>query len=393
MLISFWLAAIVSVATAASAQTYSVIYSFAGGTMDGSSPTGALIQDSAGNVYGVTGRGGPGAAGTIFEVDPSGNETMLYAFTGGADGGIPLAGLFRDPEGNLYGTTSIAGDVNCQCGTVFKLDTSNHLTVLHQFTGKPDGASPGWSSQLISIDGELYSVTTRGGTLCGTGGCGVIFKISKGGAEHVVYRFTGGLDGAAPVSLIRDGSGTLYGSTATISGRNATIFKVDPSGSNFMTLFTFLGGPGGDQPSGRMIRDVNGNIHGVTYYGGKISACPHTGCGVVFHMDPSGNETVVHTFFGGANGDLPFAGLLDVGGVLYGTASEGGSTTECFPVGCGLLYQIGKTGQFSVLHRFTGQAGGAYPEGELLLGSDGSIYGTTSQGGTGGFGTIFKYTP
>jgi uncharacterized repeat protein (TIGR03803 family) len=379
----------------AHAQTYTVLHSFAGETADGAYPSGNLVQDSAGNIYGVTSIGGAGNAGTIFKIDTSGVETVLYSFTGGADGSAPLAGLFRDPEGNLYGTTETGGDAHCRCGTVFKLDTTNTLTVLHQFTGQPDGALPDWSSILISVDGELYSTTTYGGKGCEPFGCGVIFKISKTGVEKVVYRFNG-TNGASPVSLIRDASGHLYGSTSQSTSGGGSIFQLDPSGSGFSTLHAFNGGADGSDPHGRLTRDVNGNIHGVTGYSASTPTCFGTGCGVLFRIDASGKETVVHTFLGGSDGRQPVAGLLDVSGALYGTAVNGG---VCF-YKCGLLYRVEKTGSFRELHKFAGGTDGELPMGELLLGSDGNIYGTTYMGGTGsctgftaGCGIIFKYTP
>src|SRR5437660_7184707 len=133
---------------AAHAQTFTVLYNFEGNFQgrspaDGVNPNGngGLIQDPEGNLYGTTQNGGAHEIGTIFKVDQSGNETVLYSFTGGADGGLPLAGLFRDPQGNLFGVNSggeLPGGPCPPCttpffGAVFKLDTSNNLTVLHTF--------------------------------------------------------------------------------------------------------------------------------------------------------------------------------------------------------------------------------------------------------------------
>src|SRR5579864_7353798 len=114
----------------AQAQTFSVLYSFTG-TADGGNPWATLIQDGAGNLYGTTEAGGASGGGVVFKLDPSGTETVLYNFTFGTDGGSPLAGLIRDQAGNLYGTTAFGGDVACSCGVVFKLDpTTGSETVL-----------------------------------------------------------------------------------------------------------------------------------------------------------------------------------------------------------------------------------------------------------------------
>jgi uncharacterized repeat protein (TIGR03803 family) len=126
----------------AQAQTFSVLYSFTGGT-DGGNPWAALIQDAAGNLYGTTEGGGASGGGVVFKLDATGTETVLYSFTFGTDGGGPFAGLIRDGAGNLYGTTAFGGDFACSCGTVFSLDTTGKETALYAFTGYPvDGAVP-----------------------------------------------------------------------------------------------------------------------------------------------------------------------------------------------------------------------------------------------------------
>jgi uncharacterized repeat protein (TIGR03803 family) len=390
------IAAITLAAAPLAHAQYTVIHNFgtpAGTAGDGSAPNGDMIQDSDGSLYGTTERGGDGV---IFKLDPGGVLTVLYAFScdGPPIGCFPEAGLFRDPEGNLYGTTTRG-----QHQGVFKLDTHNVATQLHEFTGGMDGSTP--NSKLVSVDGELYGTTQAGG---GTGcsqnlGCGTIFKVTKGGLETVVYRFTGGADGANPQGLIRDEAGNLYGVAefnVTAPGAG-TVFKLDTAGV-FTVLYTFPGGAAGAGPVGRLARDTNGNIHGATRGGG-------TCCGVVFRLDSSGNETVLHDFFDLGGGQYPSTGVIDAGGVLYGTTEFGGDH-GCHlgfsERGCGVLYQIGKTGEYTVLHRFIGYPkDGSWPlYGGLTLGADGSIYGATRKGGTGSdcdqtlnCGTIFKYTP
>jgi uncharacterized repeat protein (TIGR03803 family) len=164
------------------AGTETALYSFNGGEEgpDGAFPLGSLVMDSAGNVYGTTEIGGTHGAGTVFAVSPAGIETVLYNFTRGADGGVPVAGLVRDEAGNLYGTTSGGGAHGV--GTVFKLSPSGAETVLYSFAGAPDGASPE-AGLVRDKAGNFYGTTYHGGTgKCrhiGVGlGCGTVFRLS-----------------------------------------------------------------------------------------------------------------------------------------------------------------------------------------------------------------------
>jgi uncharacterized repeat protein (TIGR03803 family) len=340
-------------------------------------------------------RGATDNFGTIFKLDPSGVVTILHSL-GFDEGSSPEGGLLRDTEGNLFGTTTAAG------GTVFKLDASNTFKTLHSFGNGTDGAGP--LSRLVTSNGDLYGITRGGGgsSDC-TGGCGTIFKMTKGGTETILYRFEGGADGAYPAGLTRDAAGNLYGvATSNVSAPGAgTVWRLDVSGA-FTVLYTFTGGPDGGNPADRLARDsANGTLRGVTFSGGD-SAC---NCGVVFDLDASGNETVVHKFFGNGGGALPSVGTLDIVGTLYGTTLSGGDF-DCNPSqkGCGVIYQIGKTGKYSPIHRFAGANSGDGDNsafGGLTLGTDGSIYGATYYGGTGsctngsnpGCGVVFKYTP
>jgi uncharacterized repeat protein (TIGR03803 family) len=383
------------------AQTYHVFYKFKG-KADGQAPNGPLVQDSAGNLYGTTALGGMYSStvegeGTIFKLDPSGNETILHVFspfTPGPEGNAPGAGLYRDPAGNLYGTTSEGGTRSS--GTVFKLDTANVLTTLYSFDGHAHGWSP--NSRLISFDGQLYGTTNLGGA-GSYPGCGVIFRISPTtGNLRVLYKFTGGTDGCHPNGVIADSEGNLYGSTnsSQISTNFGTVFKLDTAGI-LTVLYTFTGGADGSKPEGRVIRDVNGNIHGTTVAGGAGDC--NGGCGVVYLVAADGTE-FSHPLRGGgepdeAQGVSPTGGLLDMAGSLIGTTQFGGGCTEV-ENGCGVIFEIDNTGHYKVLHHFTGVSirDGSEPVGDPILGLDGSIYGSTEDGGNlCNCGMIYKYTP
>jgi uncharacterized repeat protein (TIGR03803 family) len=425
---------LLSTARAARAQELPndmALYTFTG--EDGEFPLGNLIRDRAGNLYGTAFNGGDlsgcdgAGCGVVFKLDRSGKQTVLYSFTGGADGAYPATGLVRDEAGNLYGTTHGGGDIsvsacsfNPGCGVVFKVDPSGQETVLYAFTGGADGL--GASSGLVRDEaGNLYGTTVMGGDLSGVcpgfpgPGCGVVFKVNATGKETVLHTFTGGVDGYAPYGdLLRDQAGSLYGAASNggdVSGfcgdvvLNATgflgcgtVFKLDRTGK-FTVLHTFNGADGGPFPDGWLVRDNEGNLYGMSGNGGDLSGCSGLGCGVVFKVDREGKETVLYGFTGGADGAETFAGVVrDEAGNLYGTTYFGGdfSGSLCTSAGCGVVFKLDATGKETVLHTFTGGTDGANPNAGLLPGEEGSLYGTASDGGDTscnapyGCGVVFK---
>jgi uncharacterized repeat protein (TIGR03803 family) len=184
--------------------------------LDGSGPLAPLTTDSRGNFYGTTEYGSVAELGTVFKLEASGKETVLYSFQdNGKDGWFPLGGVVRDKDGNLYGTTSTGGVGACYgsgCGTIFKVDEFGNETVLYSFTGGADGGNPR-AGLIRDSEGNLYGTTYYGGDLtCNTLGCGVVFKLDRAGKESVLHTFKGNPDGANPsAGLIRDRSGNLYG--------------------------------------------------------------------------------------------------------------------------------------------------------------------------------------
>jgi uncharacterized repeat protein (TIGR03803 family) len=410
-------------------QRYTALYTFTGA--DGEFPQGNLIRDRAGNLYGtafnggdLSGCGGSGC-GVVFKLDRSGKETVLYSFTGGADGAYPATGLVRDEAGNLYGTTHGGGDIsvsacsfNPGCGVVFKVDPSGKESVLYAFTGGADGL--GASSGLVRDEaGNLYGTTVMGGDLSGVcpgfpaPGCGVVFKVDATGKETVLHTFTGGADGYAPYGdLLRDEAGSLYGAASNggdVSGfcgdvvlnttgflGCGTVFKLDQTGK-FTVLHTFHGADGGPFPDGWLVRDNEGNLYGMSGNGGDLSGCSGLGCGVVFKLDRGGKETVLYSFTGGADGAETFAGVIRDGeGNLYGTTSIGGDLSGCSGLGCGVVFKLDTRGKETVLHTFTGGTDGANPNADLLQDEGGNLYSTAVGGGdlscspTYGCGVVFK---
>jgi len=342
-------------------------------------------------------------------------ETVLYSFTGMADGASPGGGLIRDGEGNLYGIASEAGDPSCLCGVVFKVDRMGNETVLHTFTGPPDGYETFSNASLVRDDeGNLYGTTTSGGSASAP--FGTVFKLAPpaqpGGTwtETILHSFCSAAnctDGNTPyVGVIRDHNGNLYGTTAG-GGEGCTnydgcgvVFKLDRKG-NETVLYSFCvtGGFGncadGQSPNA-VIQDAAGNIYGTTEYGGADLASCGAGCGVVFKLAPPAQEggawteTVLYSFTGGADGGEPFAGVTeDAAGNLYGTTSGGGDAAcslNYFP-GCGVVFKLAPPAQDggawteTVLYSFTGGTDGGYPVGGVIQDAADNLYGTTLFGG------------
>ena len=376
--------ALASIPRAAQGQTFTVLYSFRGGS-DGSGPTSSLIGDAAGNLYGTTYLGGNlkcgsrEGCGTVFRLDATGKETVLLRFAGGAAGSNPFAGLIRDEHGNFYGTTVYGGDMNCAnpsgCGTVFKLDAAGKETVLHSFTGAPDGSTP-YGGVVRDSQGNLYGTTVFGGSY------GTVFKLDATGKETVLHSFAGETDGSYPGSgVIRDAAGNLFGTTTYGGPLNlGTIFELDRSGKETM-LYQFTG-VDGDLPSAGLV-PVGVNLYGTTPYGGAFHE------GNIFKLDKNGKVIGAHDFVGGAQeGSAPSAALIsDAAGNVYGTTLYGGFYNQ------GTVFKVDATGHATVLHTFSAGTDGGTPLGGLIRDAAGNLYGTTMAGGTFGFGTVFKITP
>jgi len=369
------------------AQTFSLLHTFTGqtGGGDGASSYARLVMDSAGNLYGTTVSGGNinSSAGTVFKIDASNNETVLYSFTAGNDGGFPIGGLTVGPGGILYGTTAAGGTK--LAGTVFELDPNTMVeTVLWNFTGGNDGGSPA-SNLVMDSAGNLYGTTAFGGSL----GNGNVFELNPSTLVETSLHDFGGLDGALPFSgLVMDSGNNLYGTT-TNGGANSggVVFKMDHTGTE-TNLYTFTGysttlgfvGPDGASPQSDLVMDSLGNLYGTTVSGGNINSS----AGTVFKIDSSFGETVLHSFGGPGDGSQPNSGLVkDSAGNFYGSTAGGGASND------GTVYKIDASGNETVIHSFSGDDG-ISPIGSLIVGSDGNLYGTTSAGGTSGYGTVFK---
>jgi uncharacterized repeat protein (TIGR03803 family) len=366
-------------AQTAATSTYKVLYAFAG-LKSGSRPAAGVIRDATGNLYGTTVYAGM-KYGVVFKVAPAGEETVLHSFTGGVDGASSWAGLLRDAAGNLFGTT-VSGGAN-GIGTIFKLDPTGKETVLHSFGGGSDGVNP-YAGLVLDPAGNFYGTTFLGGDH----NSGVVFELDSAGKETVLYSFTGGADGSGPLaSLVRDAVGNLYG-TASFGGISnctsgcGTVFKLDTTGK-LTILHSFTGGKDGGNSRTGLVRDAAGNLYGTTIGGGI------NGVGVVFKIDTSGKQSILHNFFGSPDdGATPRGGLVrDSAGNLYGTTSNGGAQ------GRGVVFRLSSTGKETILYTFTGGSDGGNPLAGLVRDAAGNLYGTTFLGGTSNNGVVFKLTP
>ena len=258
----------------AAGASETVLYTFTGAS-DGANPQSGVILDKKGNLYGTTIGGGTDGFGTVFELTAKGKEKVLYSFAGGADGKSPISGLAADKAGNLFGTTNLGGnDANCNgygnngCGTVYEVGPDGTHSVLYVFTGAADGGNP-VGGLLSDNAGNLYGTTEVGGLTAGCGGfgCGTVFKLAAGGALTTLYTFTGGSDGGQPVAtLVSDSGGNLYGTTLFWGQGYGVVFALAPDGTESV-LHSFTDGDDGAYPFGSLLK-IGKSYYSTTSGGG-----------------------------------------------------------------------------------------------------------------------------
>jgi uncharacterized repeat protein (TIGR03803 family) len=349
---------------------------------DGGYSYAPVVQDSAGNLYGTTAGGGDFNNGAVFRIDPSGAETILYSFTGGADGGGPHSGLLLNAGGNLYGITGEGGLLGSGAGqgVVFKLEPNGVETVVHALTTAEGSGSA--SGLITDPSGNFYGTTEAGGAY----NQGVVFKVDKLGNYSVLHSFgkRGTADGSASYAgLVRDTTGNLYGTTLS-GGRygSGTVFKIDASG-NESVLYSFRGGSDGLFPSSSLLLDRAGNLYGTTDAGGADNL------GTVFKVSTNGKaEKILHSFGSSGDGASPFVGMVkDSAGNFYGVTDGGGAFRH------GTVFRIDGSGNETVLYSFAGNGDGARPEAPLMRDAAGNLFGTTLDRGSGhDAGTVFELT-
>jgi uncharacterized repeat protein (TIGR03803 family) len=455
-----------------------VLHAFSG-SPDGSSPQGRLVLDSAGNLYGTTYQGGTYGCGTAYRLSPSsGNqwtETILYSFCANStDAAFPLAGLTFDQAGNLYGT---AGGGPNGWGAVYQLSPSSNGNwteqVLYSFSSKGPGGYSAQSEVVLDNAGNIYGTTTLGGNLeCNiygtyggdTSGCGTVFELtltSSGWTETVLYTFVNGGDSytegyfwGATGRLLIDSKGNLFGPAAfgviyelqpggqsnwtytaiqplysniiygdlafdsagniygETSGQNqcgdtscGSVFELQntSTGWNLITLYNFSTANGLISPAGGVTLDASGNVFGVSYR----SESQHY-AGAVFELTQSSTGTWQESTllqFAQVDGDNPIGDLIaDSAGNLYGVTLDGGGNTACLATyACGVVFRLspqqGGGWQYDILYDFSAygeiQYIGTGPVGPtgLMFDSAGNLYGTALYGGQFNGGAVFKLSP
>ncbi len=375
-----------------------------GTSTDGKFPIRRLVPIN-GKLYGTTLYGGAycptrsrGGCGTVFSITARGKETVLHSFGNGSDGVYPSSMTFVGDE--LYGTTELGGAHGN--GIVFSLTTSGEERVLHSFGKPPDGNDP---AGLTHIDGTLYGTTFSGGAYGNSSsrtcphignppGCGTVFSVTTNGVEKVVHSFAGGTDGSKPYGRLLEVGSRLYGTTWNGGAANdGIVFSMSMTGQT-KDLYSFIDyGPSGESAgaNGGLI-DVGGVLYGTTSWGSG-----YYDEGTVFSVTTNGTGKVLHNFDASCgkrvDGARPAAALIDVNGTFYGTTSAGGKPySSIYCDGSGTVYSVTPSGKVKVLHSFGTTSGdGTSPLGELTR-LNGILYGTTYYGGACGDGTVFSIT-
>jgi uncharacterized repeat protein (TIGR03803 family) len=385
---------LVSGAWAASSEK--VLFDFTLG--GGSNPTAGLVLDAKGNLYGTTEIGGPNSYGTVFQLTHSKSgwaQNILHGFANGSDGAYPSGALVFDKAGNLYGTAVSGGSASCNngCGTVFELVPGSGgswtFSVIYSFTGSKDGFAPAFGSLILDKAGNLYGTAEMGGK-----GSGTVFELihSKSAwKEKTLYQFAGGGDAGYPLAgLSWDAAGNLYGATVRGGTGNAgAVFRLKhiKTGWKEKVIYDFTGGSDGAYPEyGGVTLNAAGVVYGTAAGGGT------SGQGVVFELKPSKSgwkESVLYSFTGGGDGGQPFAGLtFNAAGNLFGATAYGAN-------GDGTVFGLAHTKsgwKETTLHTFA-VTDGAFPYGSLVIDGKGRLYGTTFRGGSGSAGVVFEVTP
>jgi len=348
---------------------------------DGDNPLGGLVEDSGGNLFGTT-LFSAASVGTVFEVQTGSCTITTLATFNRTNGAFPEAGLIEDSSGNFFGTTisggggyggEFGGD-----GTVFEVAAgTDAITTLATFDSTNNNGEAPYTGLVEDSSGNLFGTTYFGGA----NGDGTVFEVPAGSGTITTLANFNGTNGANPYAgLVEDGSGNLFGTTgAGGSSGDGTVFEVQ-AGSGTITTLANFNGTNGANPYAGLVEDGSGNLFGTTSGGGDAN-----GDGTVFEVPAGSGAITTLAAFNGTNGANSFAGLVEDGsGNLFGTTDSGGSSGD----GTVFEVQVG-SGTITTLASFNG-TNGAVPYAGLVEDNSGDLFGTTSGGGEGGFGTVFE---
>jgi choice-of-anchor C domain-containing protein len=398
---------------------------------DGAAPSSQLVPDANDNLFGTTVAGGANqcesgsttvSCGTLFSLVPNSAGTgwtqqTLYSFSQNAWAPSGRLTYFK-ANGMLYGTALYGGGTGCGglgCGAVMQFTAptngaSSSAAVLYQFSGGAGGGLPNAHLLQDASTGVLYGTTRQGGTDgCGGTGCGVVFMLTppvsgSTWTETVLYRFTGGKDGANPVDINMDTAGNIFGATSGggVYGKGV-VFELATTAKGLWpetVVHAFGRGYDGAVPASGVIIDKDGTMYGTTSQGGGSPNCDG-GCGMIYQLSSPVNaspvvETALYRFRGGVDGKDPQANLIFDSSTttLYGTAAGGGGSKTCVG-GCGVVFKLTPAASATAwtetpLHRFAGGDDGANPMAGLHMDSAGRLYGATAAGGSSNLGTAFQ---
>ncbi len=405
------------------AEDFEIVYHLNAATTDGRYPLSTLVETVDGDFIGTCSEGGSNGNGSIFKVSTDGTYEVLQSLISSIHGSFPKSGLTSSDGETFYGVCEFGGDFGF--GTLYSIEAEGNFAVLHDFEYAVDGSNPLGRPSLNST-GDILSTASNGGT----NNFGTLYTYSTDGTFTKLYDLSLPLSGAVPHGLVANGNsfvgttqnggtynqgvifsldldgtrteihsldpfndgqlpnddllitedGTIYG-TARFGGliQSGTVFAITPDGS-YTAFHHFTGGAQGQFPIGGVTLHSNGQLYGTTTSGGDF------GNGVIYTFN-EGDYEVVGSFFTFVNGGGAEATMVEANdGKLYGLASLGGSFNN------GTLFEFDpEANVINVVHSFNGSTDGAFPKSDLILHSDGALYGTTSSSGPNSGGTLFKY--
>jgi uncharacterized repeat protein (TIGR03803 family) len=353
---------------------FQVIYQLNNTSMDGRYPIGRLIQTESGLLLGTCSEGGNSNAGTIFSCSTSGVYTRLHSLSAEANGGFPKSGLTDGENGFYYGVTEF-GAAN-GFGSLYRIQETGGFAKLRDMQYTVDGSNPVGS--LILLEGGSVGGTTTSG---GANNFGTVFTYNDDSGVTKIHDFSTPLGGSGPNgSIISDTD--FFGVTASGGLFNTGVFYTNGLNGVRTKIYDFNGTVDGQNPNGEIIEVEDGIFYGTLRFGGPNSA------GTVYSLTENGEFELLHAFDGSTNGQFPYSGVLaHSDGNLYGTTINGGNN------GDGIIYRITQEGSFEKLHDLFGFFDGESPEAGLVEGTDGLLYGVTTEGGNFNGGTLFQYNP